>query len=49
VQYKGAIPDLKLKGEMDRGVRLDDLIRILEQYGLQTQLEGRKLIIAEKK
>ncbi|QEC42303.1 FecR family protein [Pseudobacter ginsenosidimutans] len=49
VEYKGAIPDLKLKGEMDRGVRLDDLIRILEQYGLQTQLEGRKLIIAEKK
>lgn len=48
VQYSGAIPDFKLKGEMDRGVQLDDLMKFLQQYGLQTRLENRKLIIAEK-
>ena len=49
VQYKGAIPDFRLKGEMDRGVQLEDLMVFLQQYGLQIQLEGRKLIIAENK
>lgn len=48
VQYKGAVPDFKFSGQMDRGVQLGDLIRFLQQYGLRIQLEGRKLIIAEQ-
>ncbi len=48
VQYKGAIPAFKLKGEMDRGVQLENLMQFLQQYGLDIQLEGRNLIIAEK-
>ncbi|MDQ0110468.1 ferric-dicitrate binding protein FerR (iron transport regulator) [Chitinophaga terrae (ex Kim and Jung 2007)] len=32
VSYEGAIPTIKLKGEMDRGVQLTDLIRFLQGY-----------------
>ncbi|WP_127131238.1 FecR family protein [Pseudoflavitalea rhizosphaerae] len=49
VHFTGSIPGFKLKGEMDRGVQLNNLMEFLQQYGLQTKLEGRKLIITEKK
>jgi ferric-dicitrate binding protein FerR (iron transport regulator) len=48
VSYEGAIPTIKLKGEMDRGVQLTDLIRFLQGFGLQVALKGRTLVVGEK-
>ncbi|MDR6568256.1 FecR family protein [Chitinophaga ginsengisegetis] len=48
VRYEGAIPTRKLKGEMDRGVQLTDLIRFLRGFGLHVELKDRTLIIGEK-
>ncbi len=47
VVYKGATPDFKMKGKMDRAVPLNDLLRFLKEYGLIVKLEGRKLIVGE--
>lgn len=48
VRYEGAIPTRKLKGEMDRGVQLNDLIRFLRGFGLQVELKDRILVVGEK-
>ncbi|MEZ2440695.1 FecR domain-containing protein [Chitinophaga sp. RCC_12] len=48
VKYEGAIPTRKLKGEMDRGVQLTDLIRFLQGFGLHVELKNRTLVIGEK-
>lgn len=48
VKYEGAIPTRKLKGEMDRGVQLTDLIRFLQGFGLHVELKDRTLVIGEK-
>lgn len=48
VVYKGATPNFNMKGKMDRGVPLNDLLRFLKEYGLIVQVEGRTLIISEK-
>lgn len=47
VVYKGVTPDFKMKGKMDRGVPLNDLLRFLREYGLTVKLEGRSLIVGE--
>lgn len=48
VRYEGAIPTRKLKGEMDRGVQLNDLIRFLQGFGLHVELKDRILMVGEK-
>ncbi|WP_436491589.1 FecR family protein [Chitinophaga sp. ARDCPP14] len=48
VKYEGTIPTRKLKGEMDRGVQLTDLIRFLQGFGLHVELKNRTLVIGEK-
>ncbi|RXK86798.1 FecR family protein [Filimonas effusa] len=45
VSYKNGIPDVRLRGEMTKGVQLNQLLVALEQLGLRYKLEGRKLII----
>lgn len=48
VRYEGAVPARKLKGEMDRGVQLNDLIRFLQGFGLHVELKNRVLVVGEK-
>lgn len=48
VKYEGAVPTRKLKGEMDRGVQLTDLIRFLQAFGLHVELKDRVLVVGEK-
>jgi Fe2+-dicitrate sensor, membrane component len=45
VQFAGPVPDLTLKGKMDRNVRLSDLIRFLDNFGVKTRLNGKTLIV----
>lgn len=47
VNYENGIPDVKLRGEMTQGVRLNELLIALEQLGLHYKLEGRKLHILQ--
>ncbi|WEK36332.1 MAG: FecR domain-containing protein [Candidatus Pseudobacter hemicellulosilyticus] len=48
VVYEGAVPDIRLKGKMDRAVKLSGVIRFLTDYGVRVQLEGRTLTIQGK-
>jgi len=47
VKYEGEVPAFKLKGKMDRGVKLSDLLRFMKGFGLQVRLEGRVLTIKQ--
>ncbi|MGN6417977.1 MAG: FecR family protein [Pseudobacter sp.] len=46
VTYKGQIPRIVFKGQMDRNVRLADVIRFLTAFGINTNLEGRTLTVS---
>lgn len=46
VKYEGAIPSIKFKGDMDRGVQLSDVMKMLTKLGVHCRVEGRTLIIA---
>lgn len=48
IKYEGAIPDIRFKGKMDRGIKLSGVIRFLNDYGIHAQLEGHVLIIRGK-
>jgi ferric-dicitrate binding protein FerR (iron transport regulator) len=48
VKYEGAVPNFKVTGQMDRGVKLSGVLRFMEGFGLQVQLEGRTLIVKSK-
>jgi ferric-dicitrate binding protein FerR (iron transport regulator) len=48
VKYEGAVPDIRLKGKMDRAVQLSGVIRFLNDYGIYAQLNGRTLTIKSK-
>lgn len=45
VVYEGPAPDMEFTGGMDRGIQLSGIIRFLNDYGIKTRLEGRRLII----
>jgi Fe2+-dicitrate sensor, membrane component len=45
VAYKGQIPHIVFKGQMDRDVRLTDVIRFLNAFGIHARLEGRTLTV----
>ena len=46
VTYKGQVPRIVFKGQMDRNVRLADVIRFLTAFGINTSLEGRTLTVS---
>lgn len=46
VIYKGQIPRIIFKGQMDRNVRLADVMRFLTSYGIQASLQARTLTIS---
>jgi Fe2+-dicitrate sensor, membrane component len=45
VVYDGPAPDIEFTGGMDRGIQLSGIIRFLNDYGIKTRLQGRRLII----
>lgn len=49
VTYEGAIPDIRFRGKMDRAVKLSGVMRFLKDYGVDTRLDERTLIIKENK
>lgn len=47
VQYEGAVPDIRFKGKMDRGVSLSGVLRFLDEFDIHTKLDGRTLTITK--
>jgi len=45
VRYEGAVPVIRFKGELDRGVNLSEVLKILPEIGIQYRLEGRTLVV----
>lgn len=45
IVYKGKVPDMQFKGDMDRGVNLSEILRMFDAWNIKARLEGRKLII----
>lgn len=45
VVYKGAVPDIRLGGLIDRNVYLSDIISVLNAYGVHLKLTGKTLVI----
>lgn len=45
VQYRGAIPTVKLNGELDRQIALTDVLRYLSRLNIKYEREGRTIII----
>lgn len=48
VEIEGPMPSVKIGGRMDRGVQLSDLMAFLNNFGIRTRLEDRKLILNQK-
>lgn len=49
VKYEGSVPGIHLKGKMDRGVALEDVMRFLADYNIATRLENRTLVISKNR
>ncbi|NML22276.1 DUF4974 domain-containing protein [Pseudoflavitalea sp. G-6-1-2] len=45
VQYRGAVPTVKLMGELDRAIPLTDVLRYLSRLNIKFEKEGRTLTI----
>lgn len=45
VRYEGAIPTVKFKGRMNRGVKISTILNWFSELGIKTKLEGRTLIV----
>jgi len=45
VIYESKIPDIKLNGQIDRGAMLSQVLAWLDQMGVKSKLEGRRLTI----
>lgn len=45
VKYNGAIPGIRFRGELDRGVNLSEILKILPEMGIRYRLEDRTLIV----
>lgn len=48
VRYEGPLPNFEFWGDMDRGVMLSTLLHFLSEYGVESRLEGKTLIVSEK-
>src|SRR6187401_2320869 len=49
VAYEGEIPQREFVGEIEKNLKLSQLLKILEKNDLQFRLEGKKLIVLQKK
>lgn len=47
VQYAGKTPDFEFSGGMNRGVKLSTIMRFLSDYGVNTKLQGKTLIVSQ--
>jgi transmembrane sensor len=47
IEFKGAIPQNKFGGSLNRDLNLSTLLKALQQSGINAQLEGRKIIVKE--
>lgn len=45
IVYEGKVPDVKLAGQMDKGLNLSQLLKGLEMMHVHFKIEGRKLIV----
>lgn len=45
VQYRGAVPSVKLNGELDRSIPLSDVLRYLARLNIKFEREGRIITI----
>jgi ferric-dicitrate binding protein FerR (iron transport regulator) len=46
VVYEGKVPDVTFKGKMDRNVQLSDVVSFLKNFGINANLQDRKLVIS---
>ena len=49
VVYEGEIPQREFGGDIEKNLKLSQLLKILEKNDLQFRLEGKKLIVLQKK
>lgn len=47
VVYEGKVPERKFQGKMDRGLTLQQILKILSENGVKSSLSGRTLTISE--
>ena len=45
IEFRGNIPDKKFYGSIDRNVPLSSVLKALKAYGIDTKLEGKKIIV----
>lgn len=45
IEYSGSVPDKQLHGSIRRDVPLSTVLNALKTYGIETKLEGKKIII----
>jgi len=45
IEYRGAVPDGKFSGSVNRNIPLSALLNVLKAYGIDTRLSGKKLIV----
>jgi transmembrane sensor len=43
--YESSIPNIRFQGDMDRGINLSGIIRLLSAFGIKARIEDRKLIV----
>jgi transmembrane sensor len=48
IVYEGKIPEKNFGGTMNRSVNLSRILEVLHDYGIETKLEDKKLIIMDK-
>lgn len=48
VVYENEVPDIRFKGDMQRGVPLSAALRFFSKLGIKTNLEGRTLMVSGK-
>ena len=49
VVYEGKIPQKEFVGEIEKNLNLSQVLKILEKNDLQFRLEGKKLVVLQKK
>ncbi len=49
VAYEGEMPQKEFAGEIEKNLNLSQLLKILEKNDLQFRLEGKKMIVLQKK
>jgi transmembrane sensor len=49
VGYEGEVPQREFGGDIEKNLKLSQLLKILEKNDLQFRLEGKKLVVLQKK